>query len=352
MFHEYPLEKIINQLEKDNLLPAILFRTSRRQCDVDLQSVVKKKYLEIHPQHQQDIEIAVQDVIKKYEYEPMIFKKHSQYEALFKFGVGAHHAGQLLPWRLLLEEIMTKGLLKVLVATGTVAAGVDFPARSVVITAHSKRGNEGFKVLSPSEFQQMSGRAGRRGKDTVGFCFIAPNPYSDARILVDVAKSPPEPLKSAYYASPSTVLNLLKYRSLEELRFTVENSLAGFVDHKDSLVLVDESKLVEQEIIDSTDLTNERKKLLEKKVKRIKRKSEELRLKQITQLEASIQALTNMGYIDEKGSLTTKGKWAAELCTTYVLEFSEAINDFLFDDLSVEELISLVASISGDSHRS
>lgn len=351
MFREYPIAKILKQLEKEDLLPAIVFRTSRRQCDVDLQVIEKKNFLQVSEEEQIQIEICVQNVIRKYDFEPMIFKRHPQYESLVKFAMGSHHAGQLLPWRLLLEEIMSQGLLRILIATGTVAAGVDFPARSVVITAHSKRGHEGFRVLSPSEFQQMSGRAGRRGKDSVGFCFIAPNPYSDARILSEVASTPPEPLRSSYFASPSTVLNLLKYRSIEELKYTVKNSLAGFVDGKDADKKLPEADKIEASISEIDDETGERQKKTLKRANRVRRKAEELRVKQVTQLEVSVKALTNMGFISENGKLTEKGLWSAELCTNLVLEFAEAINDFIFEDISIEDFICLVAAMSADPFR-
>ena len=349
MFKDFPVAKILEELEADNLLPAILFRTARRQCDNDLNFLrTYGKHFWLNQEKQDKIRQTVFEVIEKYKFQSDIILEHEQYESLIKTGVGAHHAGQLLAWRVVLEELMGKSLLKLLIATGTVAAGVDFPARTVIITAHSKRNSAGFNVLSSSEFQQMSGRAGRRGKDTVGICLLAPSPYSDARVLHEVAQKPPEPLKSVYFASPSTVLNLLKFRNVDDLRYTVKRSLASFLDRKGAKTLRTESfsKLSEIDL----EHTDEQNKRIQKKANRLEREAVIMENKQITQLEISLEALTKLDYIQESG-LTEKGLWAAELFTNLVLEIAEAISSGIFDEVNTVMLVGLVASMSGDSHR-
>jgi ATP-dependent RNA helicase HelY len=346
---EFPISKILFELQGDDLLPAILFRTSRRQCDLDVEKVADYGRLQVTAAHQRLVEEAVHEVVKRYSMEPEVIFNHPQYKSLVKAAVGAHHAGQLLVWRLVLEELMSKGLLRILVATGTVAAGVDFPARTVIVTAHSKRGTEGFKVLTSSEFQQMSGRAGRRGKDAVGICLMAPGPYCDARVLHEVAQRPPEPLRSAYFAAPSTVLNLLKHRNVDDLRYTVSKSLAAFLDRRNAEGLRHKAEEEEKRVA-GAELTGERLKKAEKRVRRELREAEQLEMRQQLGLETSLNGLERLGHV-ENGSLTEKGLWAAELCTSLVLELAEAIADHIFTDLTEEELVGLVASIAGDSYR-
>jgi superfamily II RNA helicase len=282
--------------------------------------------------------------------DPNVIFKHPHYSALASTGTGAHHAGQLLLWRLVLEELMSRGMLRLMIATGTVAAGVDFPARTVVITAHSKRGAEGFNVLTASEFQQMSGRAGRRGKDAVGICVIAPGVYSDARVIHEVIKRPPEPLRSAYFAAPATVLNLLKFRNVDDLTFTVQRSLAAFLDGKHAASMRVEAEREEAEVSADESLAGERLKKAEKRVRRVRRDADELQARQETLLKQALEGLQTLGYV-ESGSLTEKGYWAANLCTSLVLELGEAIAEHLFSDLGMFELVGLVASIAGDPHR-
>ena len=350
MFAEYPISNVLSQLAADNLLPAIFFRTSRKQCDGDIARIAKWRSAQLPHQESEAIRAAVRSLIDQYAMDEEVITGHSQYQALVRTGVGAHHAGQLLIWRLLLEELMSRGFLRIMVATGTVAAGVDFPARTVVITAHSKRSGEGFHVLSSAEFQQMSGRAGRRGKDKVGICLVAPGLFSDARVIHEVAKKPPEPLRSAYFAAPSTVLNLLKYRNVDDMRFTVRKSLAAFLDRKTAARMRQESQAEAQPGPAPIEPVDEKVKKAEKRIRRKLKEAQLLEDRQAELLDKTLAGLSALGYVED-GKLTEKGLWAANLCTTLVLELGEAISQFLFEDLSVEEFVGLIGSIAGDPHR-
>jgi superfamily II RNA helicase len=350
MFREYPATKILAELDRDDLLPAILFRTSRRQCDDDVIRLSESRVGKIPESQQDSIRDAVEAVCTKYGIEREILVEHPHYSALVETASGAHHAGQLLAWRLLLEELMSRNTLRLMVATGTVAAGVDFPARTVVVTAHSRRGAEGFQTLTASEFQQMSGRAGRRGKDSVGICLIAPGHFSDARVFHEVIDKPPEPLRSAYFAAPATVLNLLKYRSVDDLRYTVARSLASFHDKKEAVLLREQAEQIESEVAASEEPSSAAVKKLVKRARRKVRDAEQLEAKQETLLNLSLDGLRELGHLEGHG-LSGKGYWAAQLCTNLVLHLAEAIDDGIFYDLREEELVALVASISGDSHR-
>jgi superfamily II RNA helicase len=350
VFREFPVTKILYELEQDNLLPAILFRTARKQCDADIEALEGARGGRLRPVAQSNLRKEVESIIAKYGMEPEIITTHPHYQTLLTTGAGAHHAGQLLLWRLLLEELMSRGSLRLMIATGTVAAGVDFPARTVVVTAHSKRGSDGFGVLKSTEFQQMAGRAGRRGKDAVGIVLVAPGVYSDARVIHELTHRPPEPLRSAYFAAPSTVLNLLKFRNADELRYTVSKSLAAFLDRKSAAALRQSGEIEQEQITSDHSIAGERRKKADKRVRRKFREAEILEGKQAEMLEQSLRGLERLGFV-ETGVLTAKGNWAAHLCTSLVLELAEAVQAGLFDELSVEELVALVASIAGDPHR-
>lgn len=347
---EYPLTKIIPALAADDLLPAIVFRTSRRQCDADIRALSRMRTALTSNEERRALRQAMEEVVARYDMPRDIIFEHPQCDALIATGAGAHHAGQLLMWRLLLEELMTRGVLRVMVATGTVAAGVDFPARTVVITAHSRRGSEGFNVLTATELQQMSGRAGRRGKDSVGFCIVAPGPFADARVIYEVSRRPAEPLRSAYFASPSSVLNLLKYRNVDDLRFTVTKSLGSFLEKKAARGLEEEARRREAEIESDEAMRPDSRKRALKRTRRMTTEAEQLRARQGELLQKTLDALRKLGHVEGSG-LSEKGYWAAELCTSLVLELAEAIQEGLFEDITEVTLVGLVASIAGDSHR-
>ncbi len=347
MIREFPISKMFPLLEKDNLLPSIVFRSARRQCDQDLDFLARMKKGKLNTAGQEKILAALERAVKKHSLPDDVIRNHPQLSALLSTGVGAHHAGQLLPWRLLLEELMSQGELRLMLATGTVAAGVDFPARSVVITSHSRRDQEGFRAITASELQQMSGRAGRRGKDHVGFCLVAPSVFCDARVIQHVSHLPPEPLRSAYFAAPSTVLNLLKYRNVDDLKYTVERSLAAFIDEKHSVRLMEMADDEEEKV---SSYQGDHKKKAERRVRRKRAEAESLKNRQSWLLDQTLRGLTDLGFV-EGSTLSQKGIWAAELCTSLVLELAEAINLSLFTERPKEILIGLIASLAGDPHR-
>ena len=122
---------------------------------------------------------------------------------------------------------MSAGLLDAIFATATVAAGVDFPARTVVISNVDARTGHGWRQLSASELQQMTGRAGRRGRDNVGFIVVAPGIHQDPERIANLLVAPPDPLQSQFRATYSTLLNLLDaYESFPRVREIIERSFA------------------------------------------------------------------------------------------------------------------------------
>jgi superfamily II RNA helicase len=130
-------------------------------------------------------------------------------------------------WKLVIEKMMSAGLLNAIFATSTVAAGVDFPARTVVISNADTRGNEGWRPLRASELQQMTGRAGRRGKDKVGFVVLAPGQFQNPRKIAELLRAPPDALESQFRATYTSLLNLLDaFGAFAPVREIAEKSFA------------------------------------------------------------------------------------------------------------------------------
>jgi superfamily II RNA helicase len=143
-------------------------------------------------------------------------------------GVGAHHSGQLPAWKLVLETLMTEGLLDAVFATSTVAAGVNFPARTVVFLNSDKFNGKEFLPLNPTEFHQMTGRAGRRGMDHIGFALSIPGKFMDVRLMARLVSSPPSDVFSQIRINFSMVLNLLLSHNPGQIRRLLEKSFATY----------------------------------------------------------------------------------------------------------------------------
>ncbi|MGK7915135.1 MAG: DEAD/DEAH box helicase [Prochloraceae cyanobacterium] len=144
-------------------------------------------------------------------------------------GIAAHHAGMLPAWKELVEKFFELGLVKLIFATATLSAGINMPARTTVISALSKRSDDGHRLLTPSEFLQIAGRAGRRGRDSVGHVVTVQTPFEGGKEAAYLATSNAEPLRSWFTPSYGMVLNLLQKHSIEEAKSLLERSFAEYL---------------------------------------------------------------------------------------------------------------------------
>ncbi|MEZ5427768.1 MAG: helicase-related protein [Pyrinomonadaceae bacterium] len=220
---EIPPPRLIKALDSYNLLPAIIFVPSRRRCDEAATEVALDKSQRIDTEKQS----VRQRIYDEFVLEHPEVKRHKHTKILLNSGIASHHAGHLPAWKLLIEKMMSAGLLNAIFATSTVAAGVDFPARTVVISNADTRTGDGWRPLQASELQQMTGRAGRRGKDNVGFVVLAPSNFQNPPRIASLLQSPPDDLQSQFRATYSSLLNLLDaFGGFDQLREIVEKSFA------------------------------------------------------------------------------------------------------------------------------
>ncbi len=214
---------LIAALRQKHLTPAIVFLTSRRACDEAMQAFDHSQAL-LPPVRQQAIATVLEQVIAQY---PSV-GEHPLIPTVQRIGVAAHHAGHLPSWKIAVEELMRHGCLDAVFATTTLAAGVDFPARTVVITQSSIRKSRDFTDLTIAEVQQIAGRAGRRGKDLVGFAIVTPSPYIDLGVLTKGLTGQPEAINSQFVITYPMVLNLLKAHPLDQIQPILAKSFAQF----------------------------------------------------------------------------------------------------------------------------
>jgi len=219
---EMPPATLLTALGSYNLLPAIVFLPTRRRCD---QAASEAAYMRRDANDQRRDQRR--DFIRSFVEQFPEIRNHRHWETIVRGGVAAHHAGHMPAWKLVIEKMMSAGLLDAIFATATVAAGVDFPARSVVLTGAEARTGNGWRQLTASEVQQMTGRAGRRGRDNVGFIVAAPGMHQDPERIASLLRSSPDPLLSQFRATYNTLLNLLDaYGNFAQVREIVEKSFA------------------------------------------------------------------------------------------------------------------------------
>lgn len=215
------VKDVVRNLHEKDMLPAIYFTFSRKKCDEQMEKCAELCL--VTPKEQEQIRQIIDDYIAE---NPYLYKnKHIEY---LLQGVASHHAGLLPGWKVLVEKLFQKGLIKVVFATETLAAGINMPARSTVISSISKRTDNGHRMLTPSEFLQMSGRAGRRGMDEIGYVTIIGTAFQTPEEVAELVLSEANPLESKFSPSYSMVLNLLQRFSLEEAKELVLKSFGYF----------------------------------------------------------------------------------------------------------------------------
>lgn len=302
--------KLVAALRGYNLLPAIVFLPTRRKCDEAASAVAADKSQRADAERQK----RRQDIFNEFLNEYPEIADHKHAKVIVNAGVAAHHAGHIPSWKLLIEQIMSAGLLDALFATSTVAAGVDFPARTVVISNADTRGNDGWRALTASELQQMTGRAGRRGRDNVGFAILAPGQFQNPKKIAELLKAPPDALESRFRATYTSLLNLLDaFGNFAQIQEIAEKSFSVF-----------------------------------------RNPHSEFRNREIWRpFENRARVLDHFGYLDYQAEIVTEsGKWLADLRIDRPLLVGEALKNGIFDELTIAQAAGLMASVASDADRS
>jgi ATP-dependent RNA helicase HelY len=226
-FPKWPYDRLAVGLQRLDLLPAIFFLKSRSDCDQAVETCRGR----MRPVRERE---RLAEALRGFLEEHPVLRTHRHISKLIEQRVASHHAGQLPQWKLLVENLMNTGYLDVIFATSTVAAGVDFPARAVALFQSDRFNGREFVELTATELQQMTGRAGRRGKDRVGFAVFVPGPHQDVVRIAQLLREKPEPIRSQIQTNFSMVLNLLLSHRPNEIQPLLERSLAAFQgwDHR------------------------------------------------------------------------------------------------------------------------
>jgi superfamily II RNA helicase len=219
-----PFGDMITVLRKFDLLPAIFFLKSRADCDAALEHCINGS-----GQNSRWRTGLNQRIDKLTQGHPRL-SAHRQVLHLRNAAVAAHHGGQLPAWKLVIEYLMNEGLLDAVFATSTVAAGVNFPARSIVFLNSDQYNGHEFVPLNATEFHQMTGRAGRRGKDYIGFAVVVPGKFMDLRLMGTLFTAPPEDVLSQIRVDFSMILNLLLSHTPEEIKKIFQRSFATYLN--------------------------------------------------------------------------------------------------------------------------
>ena len=213
------LPGLLQTLRGSHLLPAIIFWPTRRACDE-----AAAAFHEVRLPGAGERADAYHELARDY---PLL-ESHPLRHSLIGAGVAPHHAGHLMAWRIVVEELLRAGLLSLVFATTTLAAGLDVPVRTVVVPNFNVWDTVGPRVMSALEFHQMVGRAGRRGKDRVGFVLVLPEDQEALNTAQTLMTSAAEPLHSAFQVTYGQILALLGRFEQHEAREFWSQTFAAY----------------------------------------------------------------------------------------------------------------------------
>ncbi|MEV5410709.1 DEAD/DEAH box helicase [Thermopolyspora sp. NPDC052614] len=219
---------VIERLDAEGLLPAITFIFSRNGCEDAVRQCVFAGIRLTDERERHEIRQLVDERTAHLPDEDLSVLGYLEWRDSLERGLAAHHAGMLPTFKEVVEELFTKGLVKAVFATETLALGINMPARSVVIEKLDKWNGETHVDLTPGEYTQLTGRAGRRGIDVEGHAVVLWQPGTDPLAVAGLASTRTYPLRSSFRPSYNMAVNLVGQVGRERARALLEASFAQF----------------------------------------------------------------------------------------------------------------------------
>ena len=219
---------MIEALDAEGLLPAIVFIFSRVGCDAAVRQVLSSSIRLTSGAEQAEITAIAERHVAGLAAADLRALDYAQFLEALARGVAAHHAGMLPAFKECVEETFVRGLTKVVFATETLALGINMPARSVVLEKLVKYNGETHADITPGEFTQLTGRAGRRGIDIEGHAVVLWQPGLDPRAVAGLASRRTYPLRSSFVPTYNMAVNLVGRVGKDHARTLLEQSFAQF----------------------------------------------------------------------------------------------------------------------------
>ncbi len=220
--------EVVEELQRNDMLPAIFFIFSRNQCDEAAKSCRRNALSFVNAGEIRRIRAITDKHAERLTREERIALDFDGFVDLMSAGVAPHHAGLVPAFKEMVEEAFTEGLLKVVFATETLAVGINMPARTVVIDKLTRYTGERHVPLKTSDFTQLTGRAGRRGIDNIGHAVTLWSPFVSIDEVARFVTNRTFNLTSAFRPTYNMTVNLVRTHSEREVRHLLNLSFAQF----------------------------------------------------------------------------------------------------------------------------
>ncbi|HTI20202.1 MAG TPA: helicase-related protein, partial [Kutzneria sp.] len=220
--------EVVGRLEQAGLLPAIDFVFSRAGCEAAVTQCVRAGMRLTSVEDLEVIRGVIDERTKDLPEGDLMVLGYWEWREALERGIASHHAGLLPAFKETVEELFVRGLVKVVFATETLALGINMPARTVVLEKLVKYNGEAHVDLTPGEYTQLTGRAGRRGIDVEGHAVVVWQPGVDPKQVGGLASTRTYPLRSSFRPGYNMAVNLVQQLGAQAAREMLEQSFAQF----------------------------------------------------------------------------------------------------------------------------
>ena len=219
---------VIKELDTLGLLPCIYFVFSRKGCEQTAQEIANADLGFTSSAERKQIRSIAERHVARLSQEDLTVLGYDRWLKILESGAGAHHAGLVPAFKETVEELFLEGLVRVVAATETLALGINMPARTVILDSLSKFDGDSHVLLSPSDYTQLTGRAGRRGIDTEGTAVVLYSPYVPFDQVTAIAAKGSNPLRSSFSPTYNMAVNLIARYDRATAHELLDASFANF----------------------------------------------------------------------------------------------------------------------------
>ena len=220
--------EIVETLDRQGLLPAITFIFSRAACDAAVKQCVFSGLRLTNTEERKLIVETASRLNANLAQEDLDILGYDEWLDALERGIAAHHAGLLPSFKETVEDLFKRGLVKAVFATETLALGINMPAKTVILEKLTKWNGEAHVPITPGEYTQLTGRAGRRGIDIEGNAIVQWSPTIDSAMVAGLASTRTYPLRSSFTPTYNMAINLIHRFGRERARGSLESSFAQF----------------------------------------------------------------------------------------------------------------------------
>jgi superfamily II RNA helicase len=299
--------ELIDALDERAMLPAIVFIFSRAACDAAVEQCLSDGMRLTTPDERGEIRRRCEEHTEGLTDDELRVLRYGPWVEGLAAGLASHHAGLIPAFREAVEDCFAANLLRVVFATETLALGINMPARTVVIERMTKIREHGRSGLSAGEYAQMTGRAGRRGLDSVGDAVVLWTPHLALSTVAALATSPAPDLVSSFRPTYNLAVNLVRRYRADQAHYLLDRSFAQFLDRRHRHALA-------------------------------------------RRLDRALELLDRRGYVDRAAwRVTARGELLAGIYHECDLLVAEVISRGLLDELEPPDLAAVVSACTFES---